>query len=88
VLLGFAFIPWCGVVAGMCVFGVGWVRCLEQVNGDSMPKAVTWKDHRLALPESVLRSGQNVVEVAFSNCYDRDGAGLHTFTDPVDEEVR
>lgn len=57
-----------------------------KVNGvDSIGKeGVTWARHRVSLPEALLKDGDNVVEVTYTNGYDHTGAGLHVFTDPED----
>ena len=41
----------------------------------------------LNLPAQALRTGMNVVEIAFSHPYSSDSSGMYRFTDPVDGRV-
>lgn len=56
-----------------------------QVNG-RCPRDLKWVNHRVHLPARCL-GPNNVVRLEYTNAYDTDGAGLHTFTDPVDNET-
>lgn len=62
------------------------MSCRVQVNGEPCPGA-TWETHRLQIPGTALQATGNTVTVEYRNAYDRDGAGLHTFTDPADNET-
>ena len=45
--------------------------------------AAAWAGHRIALPGEALRE-ENIVRIVYRNDFDRDGVGLHKFSDPED----
>ncbi len=48
--------------------------------------AENWKEARLNLPENLLKVGDNIVTVKFTNNYNTDGNGCHTCTDAEGEQ--
>ncbi|MDE0225964.1 MAG: aminopeptidase N [Gammaproteobacteria bacterium] len=53
-----------------------------RVNGSRVD--ASYNGYFVTLPASSLRTGSNVVEIAFSHPYSADGSGVYRFRDPVD----
>lgn len=51
-----------------------------RVNGSQVD--ASYNGYFVTLPASSLRTGSNVVEIAFSHPYSTDGSGLYRFRDP------
>jgi len=60
---------------------------LDGVTINGKPTTVTYQNHRLILPVSALRAGENKVGVSYVQKYSHDGRGLHRFLDPEDKNV-
>lgn len=56
-----------------------------EVNGESVPPK--FERQRVFLPKDHLVNGKNRVSFIFKNTYVQNSAGLHWFSDPVDDKV-
>ena len=55
------------------------------VNGTKVQDV--YNKHYLLIPSKFLKSGENEIEVHFTQSYSRDGSGYYRFTDPEDNKI-
>ena len=58
----------------------------QDVQNEAGENQTTFVEHEVNLPVQHLRVGANVVSMNIFNKYRKDGVGLHSFTDAVDQE--
>lgn len=56
------------------------------VNGCCITKGYKFGKHKLPIPVDKLKAKGNIVEIAYTNKYSRNGCGLHSYVDPADNE--